>query len=100
MKNKIWVFIFLFAGLTFNEVQATSISDIDTIGNAVEFLRNDVELLRNLHHELVILRDNNFVIPVANSTQTVTLSNAQKQGLIAQYQALKTQMQTDFNSLP
>lgn len=81
-------------------VSAVAITDIDTIFSISQTLVNDTESLSKFVYQLRSLRDDSFLIVIANSTQTVVLSNAQKMGLLAQYQNYKTQIQADLNALP
>lgn len=82
------------------KAQAVGVSDIDAIVAGTLLIEQDILLMKRLAHQLVALRETNFVLTVADSTQTVTLSALQKQGLIAKYQDLKAQLATDFNQLP
>lgn len=99
MKKKIFT-ILLLAVLMLSKAQAVGVSDIDTIRSVANLLYNDAVAMTQFAQMLIQARDANFIENICNSTQTVTYTNAQKNGLIAQYTNLKNQMQTDFNQLP
>lgn len=98
--KKIWILILLVFGLTLNMIQAAGVSDIPTIQSVAAELSSDVAVLQRLADQMKILADNNFTVTIQESTQTVTLNNAQKQGMIAKYQDIKAQMVAHFNLLP
>lgn len=87
-------------GLIVSRAQAVSVSDIPTMRSISAQLYQDARDLLNLSQQLNDLNDNAFTLSVAGSTQTISLSNAQKSGLIAQYQFLKKKMSDDFANLP
>lgn len=98
MKKIIFAFLIL-SSLSF-KAQAVGVSDIPTIRSVAAALSSDVAALQRLADQLQILADNGFEVAVADSTQTVTLTNLQKQGLIAKYQDIKSVLVIHFNQLP
>lgn len=99
MRKKI-VPVLLLTAIFVSKVFAVGISDIPTIAGVSLLLRQDAEDFADFASKLQLLNDAGFLLSVAGSTQTVTLNNAQKSGLIAQYQNLKQKMQDDFALLP
>lgn len=79
---------------------AVGVADIPAIKLAAIQLNETVGELIRFVALLDELSTNNFQIAVLGSTQTVTITNAQKQGLIARYQDLKTRLIADVNSFP
>lgn len=100
MKSKIWGFILLVSALTFNMAQAVSVSDIDTIRTVSVVLYADAQAMMQFAQMLINARDANFTENILGSTQTISYTNAQKSGLIAEYANLKKKMQDDFALLP
>ncbi len=99
MKKKVIPFLSLTIFMV-SKAFATTVADIPTIRDVGLALSADVANLLSFADQLQILNEANFIVTVANSTQTVTLTNAQKSGLIAQYQNIKKKMQDDFALLP
>lgn len=79
---------------------AVGVSDIVSISTNSNIVVQDAQNLQEFSRKLITLNANGFTDTVAGSTQTVTYTLLQKQGLIAWYQALKAQLQLDFQQLP
>lgn len=99
IKKIIFLSALTFLSFAF-KAQAVGVSDVPTIRSVVAALSSDIAALQKLSDQLQILVDNGFEVPVADSTQTVTLTNLQKQGLIAKYQDQKAILVVHFNQLP
>ena len=97
--KKLILFLILFLTLTIR-VLAVNINDIDAIVTASYTITTDADRLLRFSLKLKELRDKNFEFEVADSTQVVNITNAQKQGLLVRYNELKAQLQADINQLP
>lgn len=99
MNKRILLTLFL-AGLMLTKASAVGVSDIPAIRQGLQKLFQDAVVGLEFAQKLSDLSDAGFSITIIGSTQTVTLTNAQKSGLLAEYQNLKQQMQADFALLP
>lgn len=97
---KKFLLVLALTGLILSKAQAVNVNDIDAIYTGAGVVYSDSVALVTFAQKLVTLRDDGFVTSIAGSTQTVTVNNAQKQGLLAQYQNLKQKLQDDFQALP
>lgn len=100
MKGKIWIFILLVSALTVNKVYALGVADIPAISTGSVTLYQDAMDLVIFSQKLTELQENNFQIPIANSTQTATVNNTQKAGLIFLYQKKLQELQDAVNRMP
>lgn len=98
--NKMRLIFTLALALTCGMVQAVGISDIPAIQIGAYALYRDAVTFLAFAQKLSILDDAGFTFTIIDSTQTVSLTNAQKSGLIAEYQNIKQRMSDHFNQLP
>ena len=96
----VWVIFVITMFFSMEKANSTTASDIDTIRTVSLSLKLDADNLMVFAQQLQQYNLNGFVFSVDGTTQTVTLTPQQKQGLIAQYQNIKSQMQSDFQQLP
>lgn len=80
--------------------QAVGIADIGAINSIAVAVFNDALRLLEFARKITQARDADFTQEICNSTQTVSYTNAQKNGLLAEYQNLKQKLQNDFLALP
>lgn len=99
IMKQVVLFLTLVLGMTLKS-QAVNVSDIDAIVAASYELANDADRMLRFALKLRELRDQGFEFTVADSTQTVTITNVQKQGLLVRYNELKTKLQNDIGQLP
>lgn len=91
----------VFFSLVFIPVHAAvTANDIPEIKRVSELLVADAVDLLSLANQLVILSQNNFVVPVAGGVESVTLTNQQKLNLVAEYTNRKNKLITTLNQLP
>lgn len=74
--------------ITVGSVSAVGISDIPNILAGATKILEAAYKLNSFAGRIKLLQDNNFTYTLPDSTQTITLSNQQKQELIGQYNAL------------
>jgi hypothetical protein len=100
MKKLILAFVIL--SFSCIKAQALAIVDIETAWVISQTLVADAHALQDFLTKLRGLRDAQpqFSYTIQFTTFTVPLTNAQKQDLIGQYNALKALGQNDWNSLP
>lgn len=98
MKTRILILLFTLGACSM--AHAVGVSDIVSISTNSNIVVQDAQNLQEFSRKLITLNANGFTDTVAGSTQTVTYTLLQKQGLIAWYQALKAQLQLDFQQLP
>ena len=96
--KKLLISILFALGIT--PLWAVTVLDIDNIIAQVYVLQHDADQFATFANQFGQLRDASFSQTVIGSTQTISLNNAQKSGLLAQYQNYKNQIQNDLNSMP
>lgn len=99
-RVRVLIFALLLIGGFVFKSRAVGVADIDAILQVSGDIDQDNKSLTRLARQLVELRDQNFSFAVGDSTQTITLNSAQRQGLIARYGDLKSQLITDVGRLP
>lgn len=100
MKKKILISIFLLPFLTLNMVSAVGLSDIPLIKQIARQMVENAVAFYQFANGLDALDDKNFVVTIIDSTQTFTLTNAQKNGMLAKYQDHKKILKDTWDSLP
>lgn len=79
---------------------AVGVNDIVDIYNVSQDIHASAARLLYFANELKNAKENNWIVEIAGSTETYTITNADKQNLIVRYNNLKAKLQEDFNRLP
>lgn len=98
--KKLFFILIVSPFIVVGSASAVNINDIDEIYNkSAQIVKTAHELL-SFAAKLTALQAKNFEVPIAGSTETVTVTNLQKQKLLDKYNNLKTKLQADLDALP
>jgi hypothetical protein len=100
MKNKTWLFILLVPFLTCNMVFAVNVNDIPEIELRAQQLVIEAGNILKFAGNLRDLKNNDFVLEVAGSTETITIDNPTKAKLLTRYLNLLATAQAALNAFP
>ena len=100
MKKKLWISVILAPLLTCNMAFAVTVNDIPEIEIKAQQLVIEAGNILKFAGNLRDLKNNDFLLEVAGSTETITIDNPTKAKLLTRYLNLLATVQATLNSFP